>query len=285
MDHYTELSIEASQEIQELLVAELSELHFDNFTQEENSLMAYALTSHYEDAKEEIHELITRYGAKLLGVKDIENNINWNQQWEDSFEPIIIGEEIFVRAAFHAPREGFKHQIIIQPKMSFGTGHHETTQLMMELMLEHDFNGAACLDMGCGTGVLAILGEQLGAAYTMAIDYDEWCYENTQENFELNNMSHASVVHGDVKVLAEEEFLQEWLPYQHRIILSNITKNYNLENLGMYHNISQPGTVIQISGFYETDLQDLRNEAEKYGMKFVKSKTKNNWCAAVFIQQ
>lgn len=285
MDSYTELHIEADNEKQELLIAELSELSFDNFTQEENILKAYALTQPYLLVKQDVVEILNRYETKLLSENIIENDVNWNKKWEENFEPIIIGEEIYVRAQFHDSREGFKHEIIIQPKMSFGTGHHETTQLMMELMLEQDFNEVACLDMGCGTGVLAILADQLGAAYTIAIDYDEWCYENTQENFELNNIQNASAVLGDVKVLADPEFLELWMPYPKRVILSNITKNYNLENLGMYHNIAQPSTVILLSGFYENDLQDLRNEAENFGMKFVKSKTRNNWCAAVFIQQ
>ncbi len=285
MDSYTELSFEADTATQELLIAELSMLSFENFTQEENLLMAYALTTPYLLEKTETEEIIAKYGVKLLSVKVIANNVNWNEKWEENFEPIFIGNEIYVRALFHEQRNGFKHEIIIQPKMSFGTGHHETTQLMMELMLEQDFSGSACLDMGCGTGVLAILAEQLGALSIVAIDHDEWCFENTKENFDTNNIQYAMAILGDVRALSEASFQEGWARYTKRIILSNITKNYNLENLGSYHNISNQGGVIILSGFYESDLQDLRNEAESQKLKFVKSKTKNNWCAAVFIQQ
>jgi ribosomal protein L11 methyltransferase len=285
MEKYTELVFEADNEIQELLVAELSPLNFDSFTQEDNRLMAYSLSEDYAVNQSSIDEIVQRYGVKLLSFKEIENNVNWNKEWEESFQPIVIGNEIYVRAQFHETKQGFKHEIIIQPKMSFGTGHHETTQLMMELMLEHNFMDAACLDMGCGTGVLAILAEQLGAAHTIAVDYDSWCFENTQENFEINGMKHATAVLGDAQVLSDPEFLDLWMPFNKRVILSNITKNYNLENISIYHQIAQPGNIILISGFYEDDLQDLRNEAAIYGLIFVKSKVRNNWCAAVFLQQ
>jgi ribosomal protein L11 methyltransferase len=285
METYTELTLEAGSELQEVLIAELSELQFDNFTQEDDRVTAYTLKENFEQVKHDAYDLVERYKVKLLSIREVENNINWNQKWEENFEPIVVGSEIYVRALFHPDKEGFRHRIIIQPKMSFGTGHHETTQLMLELMLEQDFAAAACLDMGCGTGVLAILAEQLGAALTIAVDYDEWCFDNTQENFELNDIQRAVAVLGDARVLEETDFLEMWLPHQRRILLSNITRNYNLENLPMYHNISQPGTVILLSGFYEQDLEDLRKEAENYGIKFVKSKTKNNWCAAVFVQQ
>jgi ribosomal protein L11 methyltransferase len=285
MEPYTELNIEADNDTQEMLIAELSELHFDNFTQEDNTLVAYALSNHYILVKKDAEEIIEKYKARLISTKEIENNINWNKQWEENFEPIIIGDVIYVRALFHEPRLEFKHEIIIQPKMSFGTGHHETTQLMMELMLERDFKQAVCLDMGCGTGVLAILAEQLGAEQIIAIDFDQWCFENTEENFTINEVLQGTVILGDSTVLANEVFLDLWLPYSKRIILSNITKNYNMGNLSIYHNISEQGTVILLSGFYETDLQDLINEGNNYGMKFVKSKTRNNWCAAVFEQQ
>ncbi len=285
MDSYIELSLEADTQKQELLIAELSELNFDNFSQEENLLMAYSLSKEFTHSKDEALKIIEKYHAKLCSIKTIANDLNWNEKWEENFESTTIGNEIYVRALFHENKEGFKHQIIIQPKMSFGTGHHETTQLMMELMLEEQLSKVGCLDMGCGTGVLSILAEQMGAAHTIAIDYDEWCFENTKENFALNHIQKATVILGDAAVLAESTFMDLWLPLNERIILSNITKNYNLENLGIYHNISPSGTVILLSGFYENDLPDIIMEAEKHGIQFVKMKTKNNWCAAKFVQQ
>lgn len=285
MEIYHELKIDASGELQDIIIAELSELDFESFTQEDAFILAYILQENYIEQKPLIDEIIARYGLPVPALQVMENNINWNARWEESFNPIEIPPAIRIRAPFHDPDPSYTYDILIQPKMSFGTGHHETTQLMLELMMEIDFRDAACLDMGCGTGVLAILANRLGAAFTIAIDYDEWCFENAAENFELNEITNATVVLGDASALSEQEFLDLWLPHNKRIILSNITRNYNLENLAQYHNITQPGSVMLLSGFYMNDLQDITNAALSYGIKFVKSKSKNNWCAALFIQQ
>ena len=285
MDIYHELKINASGEHQDILIAEMSELDFVSFTQEDDYIQAYILQEKFNEQKEAIDEILLRYGVPAPAIQLLENNINWNARWEENFNPIEIPPDIRVRAPFHAPDPSYRYDILIQPKMSFGTGHHETTQLMLELMLEVDFNNAVCLDMGCGTGVLAILANRLGAVFTIAIDYDAWCFENAAENFELNHIDNATVVLGDAATLSDEEFLALWLPHNKRVILSNITRNYNIENLAQYHNITQPGSVILLSGFYESDLNDITKAALSYGIKFVKSKSKNNWCAALFVQQ
>jgi ribosomal protein L11 methyltransferase len=281
-DTYIEIRVAADAQMQDIIIAELSELGFDNFVQEDDAIAAYTFRDNYEKEKKNVEDILRKYEMAVISINDIKNDINWNSKWEEYFEPVQIGNEVYIRAIFHEPKPEFTHEIIIQPKMSFGTGHHETTQLMMELMLQVEFRNTACLDMGTGTGVLSILASQLGASFIAAVDYDEWCILNAAENFGLNNIANVSLAKGDSSFLSDHEFLKSWNFYESHIITSNITKNYNLENLQAYSNICRAGDVILLSGFYETDLQDLQEKALNCGLKYVKSKVKNKWCAVQF---
>jgi len=284
MTQYTEIIFEADVTTQELLLAELEWVHFDSFIQEDHLLTAYCESHHYPGNLKEIEAILARYPARLIRVNEMDDTVNWNKDWESNFKPVALGEMLYIRATFHDPGNHYPFEIVIQPKMSFGTGHHETTQLMMEMMLNIEFKDAVCLDMGCGTGVLGILASMKGASWVVAVDNDPWCYENTLENLELNQVKNCTAIQGDTAKLNTPDFLMAWERIQDKFILSNITKNQNIANLEAYHNISQKGSVILLSGFYEEDVPGLINEAERYGMKFVKSKTKNKWSAVQFIR-
>jgi ribosomal protein L11 methyltransferase len=279
---YIEIKVKAAPEMQEIFIAELAENGFDHFVEGDDHVSAFATFDHYLKVKELVDEIILKYGIEVISQKEIKNDINWNSKWEENFEPVMVDDDIYVRALFHPSMPGIKHEILIQPKMSFGTGHHETTQLMLTLMLELDFKDAACLDMGTGTGVLAILASRLGASYIAAVDYDQWCILNASENFELNDISNIQLFKNDIAFISDEHFNSTWKTYDKHVILSNITRNYNMENLPAYGNISNPGDVIILSGFYESDLEDLKEKALNSGLNYVKSKVKNSWCAAVF---
>ncbi|MEO8117113.1 MAG: 50S ribosomal protein L11 methyltransferase, partial [Bacteroidota bacterium] len=199
---------------------------------------------------------------------------NWNKEWESNFKPVIIGTQVYVRADFHPVLEQFKYQINIQPEMSFGTGHHETTSSMIELMLNYDFKNKSVCDMGCGTGILAIMAEKLGAAEILAIDYDENCVRNSATNLERNNSQHIKVLQGDADALSEKFF---------QIILANINRNILLTDISKYVAAMQSGGLLFVSGFYEEDFAIIKPEFEKHHLTYKESLIKNNWCAAVFI--
>jgi ribosomal protein L11 methyltransferase len=201
---------------------------------------------------------------------------NWNEVWESNFEPIQISDKIWVRATFHQPRPEFPYEIVIDPKMAFGTGHHETTSMMLDMMLSVDFEGKKVLDMGCGTGILAILAGRLKAADITAIDYDPICYESTIENAELNGINNIIAICGSKEAIPDE---------QYDIILANINRNILLDQMPRYSEVLKPGGEIYFSGFYETpDLDIIKEEAYKHGLKYVSHKKTKEWVAARFIK-
>ncbi len=205
------------------------------------------------------YELIESYTFKNI------ENTNWNASWESAFEPIQIGEHCLIRANFH-PASNLKYEIIITPKMSFGTGHHETTSMMVETMLKLDFKNKKVLDMGCGTSVLAILAEKLGATHITAIDNDDWAIENSVENIKNNNCKHISVFKGELKF--DEKF---------DIILSNINRNTNLEFVRLYANSLLPEGRIVLSGFYAHDISSFHEVLPTIGLTIAEVNEKNAW--------
>jgi ribosomal protein L11 methyltransferase len=261
---------------QDLLINTLGEIGFDTFEELEFGFKAYIPADDFDraaldEALEAYRDMFTfSYEITLIPQK------NWNEVWESNFEPIAIKDKIFVRATFHQPRPEFEFEIIIDPKMAFGTGHHQTTSMMLELILENDMAGKKVLDMGCGTGILAIMASKLGAAEITAIDYDPVCYDSTIENAALNGIQNITALCGSKEVIPDEQF---------DVILANINRNILLDQMQRYSEVLQPDGELYLSGFYETpDLDIIMDEARKYGIKYIIHKLNNNWVAAKFIK-
>ncbi|MFM2225704.1 MAG: hypothetical protein RJA07_1906 [Bacteroidota bacterium] len=267
-DKYFELTIKANSDLQEILIAELAEYDFEGFVQNDNELLAYSTSTTFSEHV--ITELLTNYSLKKEDwIIAEQQNQNWNKTWESNFEPIVIADKIYLRALFHPERNDIQHTITIQPKMSFGTGHHSTTKLMLEELLQIDVANKSVLDMGCGTAVLAIYTELANAKKIIAIDNDSWAYENSIENCEANNCTKITVKLGDEKLLHKDEKFD--------IIISNITKNFNLANLPLYTTLLNKNGKILLSGFYESDANDFIKLANQLGLQLIHQMVDKNW--------
>lgn len=274
---YLELifSFESAEDFQrDLLVHALSEIGFDTFEDTETGFKAYIPEPDFNQSNlDELNADFAQSFSYTYTLNTIPQQ-NWNVVWESNFEPIQVAGRCHIRATFHEPNPKFEHEIVIDPKMAFGTGHHHTTALMMEFMLEEDFRGKEVLDMGCGTGILAILASKLGASQVMAIDYDEICYESTLENAELNKINNITALQGSKEVIPNQKF---------DIIMANINRNILIDQLPVYAQVSKPETLLFLSGFYEEpDLNILKNSAKTVHFEYLKHKTLNNWVAVQF---
>nr|WP_299345299.1 50S ribosomal protein L11 methyltransferase [Allomuricauda sp.] len=256
----------------DILIAELGELGFESFVETELGVLAYI--TKVELDRNAVGQLTVLGNSDFnikWSVKEIEQQ-NWNAEWERSFQPIRIGDSCMVRAPFH-DAEKVEFDIVIEPKMSFGTGHHETTFMMLSLMLQSNFEGKDVLDMGCGTGVLAILAKMKGAKNVDAIDIDEWCYLNSLENVERNNCSKIRVEQGDSTLLKGRKY---------DVILANINRNILLEDIPVYVNCLNDKGLLFLSGFYQQDLELISEKCKDYGLGYQNHLEKNNWVAAVY---
>ncbi len=272
MESYYEFQIDCDESLKDLIIAELAEEDFEGFVENEKGFSAFIPQSHFE--QEIFDKILNHYSINPASIP--QNTIeqqNWNAQWEASYTPITIGKNIIVKAPFHVIDEHFDYELIIQPKNTFGTGHHETTQLMLEMMLKSDFNEKNVFDYGCGTGVLGIFASKLGASSIYAIDIDEWSAENINENCSLNSVRNVSFEKGDLGIVTDKKF---------DIILANINKNILLESFSKLATLMNKNSLLLISGFYESDLKDLKLEAEKHQFIFEQNLNKNEWCAALF---
>lgn len=277
MDYYELLftTITTEDYQQDLLIGALGEIGFDTFEEVDLGFKAYIPVDDFN--QEVLDNQLAAYREMFTFSYDITliPQKNWNEVWESNFEPIEVSGQVFVRATFHQPKPEFKYEIVIDPKMAFGTGHHQTTAMMMQLMLENDFAGKKVLDMGCGTGILAILASKLGAAELTAIDYDIVCYESTIENSALNNIDNIVALCGSKEVIPNE---------QYDTILANINRNILLDQMATYDRALKPGGEIYFSGFYESpDLDIITDEARKYGLKYIIHKKDKDWVAAKFV--
>jgi ribosomal protein L11 methyltransferase len=272
MQNYILCEVTCNSEFSEILSAELGQLGYEGFIDTEKGFEAFLPESDFSE--EALFELLAEYGfGKDSVVVRIVENQNWNALWESDFEPVCVGNTLRIRAPFHPTDSDFAMELIIQPKTSFGTGHHETTHTIMELILQENMQDKLVFDYGSGTGILAILASKLGSRKIIANDIDPWAVENIFENMALNEVSNIEFVHGDIGAIQKEKF---------DFILANINKNILMGSFEpMKSLIKEEGTLI-ISGFYDTDLPDLLLEAQKAGFNFKNSVVKNKWTAAIF---
>lgn len=270
---YLEFKFSCSEPFREILIAELAEVGFDSFLETDEGFDAYIQEDLFERASYE--EVLEKYQepASIQVIEGKMAKVNWNEEWEKHYDPIIVGDQVYVRASFHPDQPDFKYKILINPKMSFGTGHHATTYLMISHQLELDHQGKRVLDIGAGTGILAIMAHKLGAAHIEAFDIDEWCVENGDENFDLNGMSDVRMGKGTVRdVRPQGEF---------DIVLANINKNVLLDEMEVYSSLVKKGGNLLLSGFYEHDITDIVKKANEFGLDLINQKTKDNWAALV----
>jgi len=257
----------------EILVAELGEKPFESFIETENGVNAYIQKALWtEDVLEDIFILDSPEFTVSYTIEEIEQ-VNWNEEWEKNFEAIDVDGICHVRAPFHEKTDA-KYDIVIEPKMSFGTGHHETTHMMIQHILENDFEGKKTLDMGCGTAILAILAEMKGAQPTDAIDIDNWCYLNSIENAERNNCKHISVYEGDALLLEGKKY---------DIIIANINRNILLNDMQQYVDCLNENGTLFLSGFYEEDIPAIDASCTEKGLTYVKKHQRNNWVALKYV--
>ena len=269
MNNYCELNILAEEEsIRELLIAQLSEIGYNGFEESDTTLKAYIPEADFSEIK--FNNLFNRYSFKYS--KSIIKNQNWNELWESNFEPVQVDDFVGIRAGFHAPFENVAHEIVITPKMSFGTGHHATTYSVMQMMRELDFTGKSVFDFGTGTGILAILAEKLGAVTIKAVDNDDWCIENASENISINCCKYIDIQKVNELIL-DQKF---------DIILANINKNIILDNIEMLHQGLTKGGQLLLSGLLLEDEKDILNACSSLGLRHKQTIKRNGWIAAWF---
>lgn len=263
------------EQVKDRLTALLLDLGFESFTEEEQTLTAYIPESLYQS------NILADNGFtdQFPGISFVETLVgdrNWNEEWEKNYPPVLIAGKCYVRAPFHAPLPNMAFEILIEPKMAFGTAHHETTQLMAEWLMEMEVAGKQVLDMGCGTGILAILANKLGAAYVIGIDNDEWAWQNALENFRLNGVDQGEVILGDAHQIDADRY---------DIILANINRNILLRDMASYSDGLKDGGKILLSGFYETDRDVIEMESRKAGFTFAGIRELNKWAVMLFMKQ
>lgn len=269
--YHTRLLVTCEPEYSEMLLAELAEAHFETFLENENGFEAYVEEDRYDKA------LVDVILAKYREVTPVEFSFsrvekrNWNEEWEKSYSPILVEDTCLIRAAFHQPEKQYPHEIIITPKMSFGTGHHQTTYLMVKNILGIDHANKRVMDAGCGTAVLSILASKLGAKSVEAFDIDEWSVINGNENIAINGCTNVRIQQGTISEVT--------LSGKFDIILANINKNVLLDELRSYAGFLTAGGLLLLSGFFTLDIPDLLREASLRQLEEIKRDERETWAA------
>ncbi|MBL4605420.1 MAG: 50S ribosomal protein L11 methyltransferase [Flavobacteriaceae bacterium] len=268
---YIEYNFEVSpkEPATEILIAQLGFVGFESFVENKNGVAAYIQK---QDWSTEILQDVFVLNSGEFTITYEQNEVaqtNWNSEWEKNFKPIQVVGKVSIRAPFHE-NPNLEHDIVIEPKMSFGTGHHETTHMMIQHLLDLDLKDKKVLDMGCGTGILAIFAEMKGAKPLDAIDIDNWCYQNSVENAERNNCHHISVYEGDVSLLEGRHY---------DVIIANINRNILVADLKAYIACLNANGTLLLSGFYQEDISTIEAEVTKYGLVFDSKIIRNNWVA------
>jgi len=268
MQNYLEFNFKISplQPWNEILMAELIEIGFDSFTEEIDGILGYIQKEIFNEEELKMLPIFENENVKIEYSFQEMPNINWNEEWEKNFSPINIDDKVLIRAEFHESVPGM-HEIIIQPKMSFGTGHHPTTHLMIQQMMDLDFKGKKVLDMGCGTSVLAIYAKQQGAAEVKAIDIDEWSVENSKENAQRNGVE-LDIEQGNADNLGKESF---------DIILANINRNILISDIPAYVSVLNEGGKLLLSGLCFFDVDDIMEVCKENNLELKKQIQREEW--------
>ena len=257
----------------EMLIAQLGYVGFESFVEQDHGVTAYIQKQEWNS---KILDDVFLLHSNEFNITFEHNEIaqtNWNEEWEKNFNPIQVDDLVSIRAPFHT-NPSLQFDIVIEPKMSFGTGHHETTHMMVQHLLALDLDTKKVLDMGCGTGILAIFAEMKGAKPIDAIDIDSWCYENSLENIQRNNCNHITVYEGDASLLKEK----------YDVIIANINRNILLSDMKTYTDCLNENGVLLLSGFYKEDIVIIEDEVTKYGLTFETMIQRNNWVALKYVK-
>jgi ribosomal protein L11 methyltransferase len=268
---YSRLQVVCDPQYAEILMAEIADAGFDTFMETEKGFEAYAEMEKFD--REKVQAIKEKYERQtpLIFFHDRIARQNWNEEWEKNYEPIIVNDRCLIRASFHKIEKTYPFEIVITPKMSFGTGHHQTTYLMVKAQMEIGHNGKRVMDAGCGTAILSIMASKLGAAEVEAFDIDEWSMINGRENAEVNGCRNVRLQQGKI----DEVELQGTF----EIILANINKNVLLSEISIYQRYLDNGGLLLLSGFYTSDLSDILTECAKHGLAEVKRDEKENWAS------
>ena len=269
-----EFSVSPRNPATEILIAELGNVGFESFVENDNGVIAYIQKQEWSS---KILDHLFILDSPEFEISFSHHEVvqtNWNKEWEKNFNPIQVDGQVSVRAPFHE-NPSLNFDIVIEPKMSFGTGHHETTHMMIQHLLALDLNNKRVLDMGCGTGILAIFAEMKGANPIDAIDIDNWCYQNSLENVQRNDCHHITVLEGDASLLKENKY---------DLIIANINRNILLSDMKTYTDCLHEKGILLLSGFYKEDVTIIEDEVTKYGLIFQKMIQKNSWVALKYIK-
>ncbi len=270
---YILINVHCDPPFADILIAEMGQLEFDSFVETEVGFEAYVAEEKFSHPAVQVlfnnYRKQTRIWYELKKIP----RVNWNEEWEKNYDPINVDDKVYVRATFHDAQPQYPYEIVINPKMSFGTGHHETTHQMLALQYDIDHKGKNVLDVGSGTGILAIMASKLGATKVAATDIDDWCIENSLENFEINTVAPDFVKKGTIHELN--------LDGGYDIILANINTNVLLDEIPVYETLLTEGGYLFLSGFYESDLSKVLELTAEHGLSEVKHTTRKNWVGIV----